>query len=56
MFFTLAWHYFVSGDSSEIKVTDEFFETFSECSLQSTVSKNTIKMIGHHSRFRDVMD
>ena len=33
----------------------EFFETFPECSLQSTVSKNSIKMIGHHSRLRDVM-
>ena len=31
------------------------FETFPECSLPSTVSKNTIKMIGHHSRLRDVM-
>ena len=31
-----------------------FFETFPECSLPSTVSKNTIKMIGHHSRLRDV--
>ena len=43
------------GDSSEIKVTDEFFETSLECSLPSTVSKNIIKMIGHHSRLRDVM-
>ena len=32
-----------------------FFETFPECSLLSTVSKNTIKMIGHPSRLRDVM-
>ena len=32
-----------------------FFETFPECSLPSTVSKNTIKMIGHHSRLRDAM-
>ena len=32
-----------------------FFETFPECSLPSTVSKNTIKTIGHHSRLRDVM-
>ena len=38
----------LKGDSSEIKVTDEFFETFPECSLPSTVSKNTIKTIGHH--------
>ena len=33
-----------------------FSETFPECSLPSTVSKTTIKMIGHHSRLRDVMD
>ena len=32
-----------------------FFETFPECSLPRTVSKNTIKMIGHGSRLRDVM-
>ena len=32
-----------------------FFETFPECSLPSTVSKNTIKMISHHSRLRDAM-
>ena len=31
------------------------YETFPECSLPSAVSKNTIKMIGHHSRLRDVM-
>ena len=31
------------------------FETFPECSLLSPVSKNTIKMMGHHSRLRDVM-
>ena len=29
-----------------------FFHTFPECSLPSTVSKNTIKTIGHHSRLR----
>ena len=32
-----------------------FFETCPGCSLPSTVSKNTIKIIGHHSRLRDVM-
>ena len=32
-----------------------FFETFTEYPLPSTGSKNTIKMIGHHSRLRDVM-
>ena len=31
------------------------FETFPESCLLSTVSKNTIKMIGHHSRLRDMM-
>ena len=31
-----------------------FFETFFECSLLSTVSKNTLKKIGHHVRLRDV--
>ena len=31
------------------------FETFPECSLPSAVSKNAIKMIGHHSRLRGVM-
>ena len=33
----------------------KFSETFPECSLPSTVSKNTIKMIGHHSHLREVM-
>ena len=32
-----------------------FYETFPECSLPSTVSKNRIKMIGHHSRLRAVI-
>ena len=32
-----------------------FFETFPECSLLSTVSKKAIKMIGHHSCLRDLM-
>jgi len=32
-----------------------FFETFPESSLLSTVSKKTIKTIGHHSRLRDMM-
>ena len=32
-----------------------FFETFPKCSLPSTVSKNAIKMIGHHSLLRDVV-
>ena len=32
-----------------------FFEIFPESSLLSTVSKNTIKMIGHHSHLRDMM-
>ena len=29
-----------------------FFETFPECSLLSTVSKKTINMIGRHGRLR----
>jgi len=33
----------------------KFFETFLESSPLSTVSKKTIKMIGHHSRLRDMM-
>ena len=37
-----------------ITVTDEFFQTVPECSLPSTVSKNTIKTIGHHVRSRGV--
>ena len=32
-----------------------FFETFPEYSPPSIVSKKTIKMIGHHSRLRDMM-
>ena len=39
----------------KLKLLMNFFETFPECSLPSTVSKNTRKMIGHHSRLRDVM-
>ena len=31
-----------------------FFEIFPESSLLSTVLKKTIKMIGHHSRLRDM--
>ena len=36
------------------KLPIHFFETFPECSLPSTVSKNAIKVIGHHSRLRDM--
>ena len=32
-----------------------FFETFPECSPPSIVSKERTKMIGHHSRLRDMM-
>ena len=38
----------------KLKLPMDFFETFPECSLPSAVSKNTIKMIGHYSRLRDV--
>ena len=36
------------------KLPMKFLETFPECSLPSTVLKNIIKMIGHHSRLRDM--
>ena len=39
----------------KLKLPMNFFETFPECSLPNTVSKNTIKTIGHHSRLRDVI-
>ena len=39
----------------KLKLPINFFETFTERSLPSTISKNTIKMMGHHSRLRDVM-
>jgi len=32
-----------------------FFETFPESSLLSTVLRKTIKIRGHHSRLRDMM-
>ena len=37
-----------------LKLPMNFCETFHHCSLPSTVSKNTIKMIGHHAHLRDV--
>ena len=39
----------------KLKFLINLFETFLECSLPSTVSKKTIKRIGHHSRLRDMM-
>ena len=39
----------------KLKLPLNFFETFPECSLPSTVLKNTIKMIGRHSCLSDVM-
>ena len=39
----------------KLKLPMNFFETFPESSLLSTVSKKTIKMIAHHSRLRDMM-
>ena len=42
--------------SQKQKLPMNLFETFHECSLPSFVSKNTIKMIGHHSHLRDVID
>ena len=38
----------------KLRLQMNFFETFPEYSLPSTVSKKTIKMIGHHARLRDV--
>ena len=39
----------------KLKLPIHFFETFPESSLLNTVSKKTMKMIGHHSRLRDMM-
>jgi len=39
----------------KLNLSMNFFETIPETSLLSTVSKNTIKMIGHHPRLRDMM-
>ena len=36
------------------KLPMNYFETFPECSLPSTVLKSTIKMIDHRARLRDV--
>ena len=33
-----------------LKLPMNFCETYPDCSLPSTVSENTIKMIGHHAR------
>ena len=41
-------------EAQKLMVTINCFETFPECSLQSIVPKNTIKMIGHHARLRDM--
>ena len=38
----------------KLKLPLKIFETFPRFFLPSTVSKNTIKMTGHHSRLRDV--
>ena len=38
----------------KLKLPMEYFETFLECSLPSTVLKNTIKMIGYYFCLRDV--
>ena len=32
------------------------FETFLECSLPKTVSKNTVKKLGRHAPLKDMMD
>ena len=41
--------------SQKLKLPMNIFETFPECSLPNTVSKNTIKMIGHHAHLRELM-
>ena len=33
----------------KLKLPMNFFKTFPECSLPSTILKNTIKMIGHNA-------
>ena len=38
----------------KLKLPMNCSETFLECFLPSAVSKNTIKMIGHHARLKDV--
>ena len=38
------------------KLPMNYFETFPECSLPSTVLKSTIKMIDHHARLTDLTD
>jgi len=39
----------------KLKLPLNFFKTFPESSLLSTVLKKAIKMIGHCSRLRDIM-
>ena len=45
----------IKGIPQKLNLPMNFFETFPESSQLSTVSKKTIKMIGHHSRSRDMM-
>ena len=42
------------GIPQKLKLPMNLFENFPECSLPSTVSKNTMKMIGHHACLIDV--
>ena len=42
----------IKGIPQKLKLPMDLFETFPECSLPSTVSKNTIKMIGRHARLK----
>jgi len=41
--------------SQKLKLPMNFFETLPESSLLSTVPKKAIKIIGHHSRLRDMI-
>ena len=43
------------GDSSEIKLSNDFFQTFPKCSQPNPVSKRTIKKIGHHALKKNMM-
>ena len=53
--FTDTYNQSIKVIPQKINLRMNFFETFHESSLLSTVSKKTIKMIGHHSRLRDMM-
>ena len=45
---------FIKVIPQKLKLPMNFFKTFLECFLPSAVSKNAIKLIGHHACLRDV--